>query len=132
MTDEKDRAAKWIAGRDTGLSSKAIWATMMGVKGEREYPSDPSDIGRCFRLLEAMPEWKARLGEMRAVSPYWAALVERWQEIRDSMDREVGIDWSKGEKAPKTHKLMKSILEPIEDKDPRVVRFNGGTMRFGV
>lgn len=121
------RACEWIVGRDTGLSSKALWAVMMGVKSDGSYPSDGSDLGRCLRLLEAVPEWEARLPEMASISPYWKALVEHWPELK-----------AMHSKAAKTHsdgglyERMKAILDPIEDRDPNVVRMGGGvTMRFG-
>lgn len=129
--DINQRAIQWIVGRDTGASSKALWAQMQGTKGSREHPGDPGDIGRCFRLLELIPEWKPRLSEMKAVSPYWAALVDKWDEIRTLMDAESGIDWSKSLEAKKTYKLMRSILDPIKDADSKVVRFGpNATIRF--
>ena len=78
-------ALAWIVGDDTGISSKAIWATMMGVPvgglGWSSYPRDPDDIGRCFRLLALVPEWRERLPEMAALSPEWAALVGEWIDL---------------------------------------------------
>lgn len=109
---EAERANAWIVGSDSGMSSKAIWAHMMG--GEPAYgwshPHDPADFGRCARLLELMPEWKARLPEMAARSAVWTRLVARWDEIYASMDSEVGIDWSKGRRASLTYDLMQRVL----------------------
>lgn len=113
---ETQRAMNWLLGWDTGASSKTILAVMLGADKHdgMDYPSDPADAGRCFRLLEIVPEWKARLHEMRGCGPCWVALIDKWGDIRSTMDAEVGIDWSKGRAAPLTYKLMKSILDPIE------------------
>lgn len=105
------RLGKWINGYDTGLSSKAIFLYMtLGIKGGAT-PSDPSDFGRCLRLLEAFPEWKARLPEMASVSEEWAALVLHWAELEDCFLREAGgalpgpyARWS----APETYKKMRA------------------------
>ncbi len=65
LSDEHRRACEWIVSSDTGLSSRHIWAVMMGVPIERKsHPSDPSDLGRCLRLLAAVPQWRPRIGEM--------------------------------------------------------------------
>lgn len=38
---------------------------------------DPS----VMRLLEVMPEWKPRLGEMRKHGAVWSALVDEWDNL---------------------------------------------------
>lgn len=118
------RANAWITGRDTGASSKAIWAVMMGAKSDGSYPSDGDDLGRCLRLLEAVPEWKPRLGEMAAVNRYWAALVTHWDELAALHSEQGG--------GSAVYKRMKQILDPLEATDPRIVKLgNGASIRFG-
>jgi len=80
MTDAEKRAA-WLALHDNGLSSECIADQMCGMVPTGNHPWDGDDFGRCERLLILYPEWRARLHEMKAVSPIWAALVERWDEI---------------------------------------------------
>jgi len=119
-----ERADKWINGSDKGSSSKAIWAVMMGEKPERHaYPNDGSDLGRCMRLLELIPEWRERLFHMASVSEYWAALVAVWPQL-EALHR--------ADDAKATYAFMKSVLDPIEDRDPTVFRMGKGvTMRIG-
>ncbi len=121
MSDEVERKAlKWLLGRDTGVSSKTILAHMLGIsraEWEAGHPWDPADFGRCERLLAKFPEWRERLPEMSKVSPVWAALVRNWGKIRDAMDREVGIDWSKGREAPATYQLMSRVISAAQAKD---------------
>jgi hypothetical protein len=57
---------------------------------------------------------------MRGLSPYWAALVDRWSEIEASHLAEVGLRWTKARSAPKTFKLMCEILDPI--RSPNVLK----------
>lgn len=122
-----DRRAHWLKLHDNGLSSECIADVMCGSKTNGSHPSDGNDFGRCERLLALYPEWRTRLGEMADVSPYWAALVPRWGEIADA--------WRADLNSKRGHAcwdLMRSILEPIEAEDSRIVRFGSGvTMRFG-
>jgi hypothetical protein len=61
----------WILSDDVGASSATIWAVMMGVVHPRaSLPLDPSDFGRCSRLLALFPEWRPR-----------RELVKRWDDL---------------------------------------------------
>ena len=105
-----ERAIKWLLSEDTGLSSEAICRHMLiGKQRYADYPSDPSDIGRCFRLLALIPEWESRICEMAAYGAAWISLSEQWQQIKQCMEDEVGIDWTKGDRASKTYDLMKAV-----------------------
>ena len=111
------RALLWLAGGDSGASSKAICHHMLGMKSDGSFPWDPSDLGRCLRLLELFPEWKPRIREMARYSPQWAALVARWDELAEMMADEVGIDWSKGKRAPRTYDAMKDAIDQARRKE---------------
>lgn len=59
------RALEWLFSDNTGASSKTLCAHMLGIKGVRNsIPSDASDRRRCIDLLQLIPEWQPRLGEM--------------------------------------------------------------------
>jgi hypothetical protein len=129
MSDLNQRAAQWVASRDTGLSSMCLWATMMGVKPrDISHPRDGADLGRCVRLLEAIPEWRVRLGEMASVSPYWAALVPEWDRLAEILAQETAGTGIKGS----TYKAMRELFDPIEAQDRSIIRLgNGDAMSFG-
>lgn len=60
------RALFWAMSGDNGNSSWALANHMLGFP-QRHLglpPSDADDRGRCTRLLELIPEWLPRLGEM--------------------------------------------------------------------
>lgn len=126
MDSVEKRAVTWAAGDNTGTSSKAILATMMGKPPKTRfcYPHDSSDFGRCVGLLDAVPEFRARMGEMRAIAPEWAALVDHWQEL-EAMYRSKD-SWGR------LYERMKAILDPIEKENPNYVKIgkNGG-LYFG-
>lgn len=120
---------KWLGGRDTGASSKALALAALGEMPARPtYPSDASDFGRCHRLLAEAPEAKAGLAKLGADGgPYWGALVAKWDAITAAYLAE---DEPGGKGA--TYDLLRSILTPIEDEDRNVVRLSPGvTMRMG-
>ena len=82
-------AHEWIIGNDTGTSSKSIWAVMMGVLkeptrcgGKYNVPHDNSDFGRCYRLIKAIPEWRARLEEVALIFPAWAPIIREWDRLQ--------------------------------------------------
>ena len=65
------RAIKWSLGDDTGISSKALCAVMLGFEPILNIPpSDKWDRGRCIRLLKLIPEWIPRLKEMAEYEAY--------------------------------------------------------------
>lgn len=82
-----DRYLKWLIGGDTGISSETIWSVMTGLptagatQWHRWTPGDPSDFGRCHRLLQRFPEWRGRLAEVADQYPHWRPMVERWAEM---------------------------------------------------
>jgi hypothetical protein len=90
-----DAELEWIKGPDTGMSS----LTIMSVLSEKyhqpgrhevrgEYPLDPDDFGRCYRLLERFPEWRKRLAEVAAKYPKWKPLVDAWGELEELWRKE--------------------------------------------
>ena len=106
----EQRAQNWIINGQVGMSSKAIWSQMMGVDDKEDgfsWPSDPDDLNRCLLLLDLIPEWKPRMGEMARHGKVWAALAKSWDEITTCFIAEVGLNWRNGRSAPKTYELMK-------------------------
>ena len=119
-------ALAWIAGRDTGLSSMCIWRTMMGVPEpngfyRHAHPHDPDDLLRCLRLLQVVPEWRPRIGEMWVHGPVWAALAENWGELEALFIEEFGTadmeDRSRfGVQCERTYRRMRELIEGAERK----------------
>lgn len=112
-----DAEMEWLLGHDTGTSSKVIFsilastsqarsAAMARLHGWRDTPSDPSDFGRCHRLLDLFPAWRERLGEVAAKHPAWAPLVEAWDELTALWNEE-----SPTKNCPKLYNRMKELLK---------------------
>ena len=78
----------WLRGTDTGSSSITIFYVMIHhenaakmVRGD--IPLDADDFGRCYRLLNRFPEWRARLPEVAKAFPKWKKIVEAWSEMEE-------------------------------------------------
>ena len=116
MDDVKDRLLTWYRSGDTGVSSKAIAAHLMGEAVDRVFdchPYDPSDLGRCLRLLALIPEWRPRIREMAALDGAWPEMVEIWDDLEAVFLKECGGRLlAKGEGAgvscPQTYEMMQN------------------------
>lgn len=82
---------EWLLSGDTGVSSKTICAVMTGSKMTNcfgpDVPYDSSDFGRCYRLLQHFPEWRARMPEVATAYPMWGPMVEAWDEMTALYER---------------------------------------------
>lgn len=79
----------WLDSDDTGSSSLYMaWCLSSGQFGywqgrkqpEPAYPRDPDDLGRCIRLIEAVPEFGAKIPEMSHRGKEWLAVTTNWAE----------------------------------------------------
>lgn len=101
-------ALKWALSDRTGISSMAMCAATMGLRPDPEvgsnWPSDPSDLGRCLDFLTAVPEARRRLGRVAKLHRTWARLIKRWDELESlyKSERPSG-------QAPKTYDLMRAL-----------------------
>jgi hypothetical protein len=101
---------KWLMSYNVGMSSKAMAGAIFGVPGGGTYhPHDPSDFNRCLIFLSDVPESLPLLHVCRRLSPQWEALVGRWDEVEQTFLNEVGLNWCKADRAPKTYALMQEI-----------------------
>jgi len=110
-----DNAMEWLIVGDTGLSSIAILSNILskGRTGGMDshdakfHPRDPADLKRCLGLLDKVPEFKNHLHIMRDVSKPWAALIDQWDELENTLKDELK---GRKDRAPKTYSLMSTIL----------------------
>lgn len=81
-------ALTWALSGDTGISSRALLLSAINGKPPAafDYPSDNGDIGRCVRMLTALP-WaypRSFVGWSHEWSVAWSKIVKRWEngEVR--------------------------------------------------
>ncbi len=78
------KIAMWFTSEDTGVSSETIASIALGrTKPARRWdtPSDSGDFGRCYRLLQDIPELRAALPLVVELCPKWGPLVAVWDEL---------------------------------------------------
>lgn len=111
-TAAQQRVIEWLANGKTGVSSKTM-AFYLGFDVRPDdcgHPHDPADFNRCLQLLELVPEMRPHLPRMAEISPYWARLVARWDDVEKCFRDEAGLGWTKAQEAYATYKLMKEVL----------------------
>lgn len=107
------RPEQWIVSGETGLSSRAIWAVMMGAVIEPlprfgyPPPRDPDDFRRCLLLFSYFPEWRVRIGEVAEKFPEWRPVVAAWGDI----ERVLYDELLRGE-APETYAIIATCNRP--------------------
>ena len=55
----------------------------------RNHPHDPDDFSRCYKLLEAVPEWKILVPGLAVLSKEWKALSENWDKLTEMYEQNV-------------------------------------------
>lgn len=108
----------WLRSDDTGQSSLYMareLAVAAGLPSHHErilspdpWPHDPSDFGRCVRLLDAAPELRPHIGLLKDKrhGPVWNAIAERWSELESLYCEE-----SPSGQAPKLYAALQEVRE---------------------
>ncbi|MEQ4627688.1 hypothetical protein ABN062_22385, partial [Providencia manganoxydans] len=97
----------WLASDDVGASSKYMASVLSGqFNSPHHYPWDGADLGRCIRLLEAVPELASQLHKMKACSPQWSAVIDNWDKWKVLYDAGEG---------KKLYLEMKSTYKSLRD-----------------
>ena len=77
-------------------------------------PHDPSDVGRCVRLLDLAAQngqnWRERMGELASVKE-WARLAPRWAEVEAAYHQDV-LNQKEWEKQAYTGKKGQRLKPP--------------------
>lgn len=110
-------AAQWLANGERGMSSEALFFRLTGMDGSgfdrTAHPYDPDDFRRCRLMLEACPELLIKLQDAADLSPQWAALIDCWATLYETMDAETP-NWRSphgdGQFAHKTYSLIKQAI----------------------
>lgn len=76
---------QWFADQDTGISSEAMATIAMGAKKSKlarfDAPHDPADFGRCYRLVQAVPELREHFPRIGRMVPAFAEILKEWDSL---------------------------------------------------
>jgi hypothetical protein len=112
---EKDKALNWLFNGEKGMSSEYLCATLLGIKGVKAHPHDPSDLRRCFLLVDVVPSFKAKLMLMQKKSKEWSVLVKHWDELEELLLSECHKYQNyMFHSAPRTYARMKELFKSVE------------------
>lgn len=90
----QEKAMFWLGNGNVGLSSKTMFNCLIGHKDfEVNYPHDPDDFSRCYKLLEAIPEWKSELYKLKSLSKIWSDLVDNWDKLTEMYKENCKTNW---------------------------------------
>lgn len=87
----RERANWWLEFGEQGISSMAMWSMFCGIENNeylhmKNHPLDPDDFSRCYKLLEAIPEWKKELSKLKTLSLQWDKLVSNWDKLTEMFE----------------------------------------------
>lgn len=141
-----DRVLAWWNAGDTGLSSETLALELLGafyrekdasarlwfrkMSREDDHPHDPADLGRCLRLIADVPEVRACVDRLAERNEHWRRLAPVWDELAALMEAEVGIDWRKGDRAPRTYARMREVLDGPSAGDGGEAADGGGSVAW--
>jgi hypothetical protein len=92
--DVQQKAMWWMGSGEKGMSSETMWNCLMGNKNfSVNHPYDPDDFKRCYKLLQAVPEWKAEIHKLKPLSKAWSNLVDNWDKLTEMFEENVRTEW---------------------------------------
>ena len=100
----------WVANGEHGASSKTIANTLSPFKissNRTDHPHDPSDFKRCHMLLEAVPEWRLRLDELKPISKEWSNLIDNWDKLTEMLKEQMRTNKPNG-----MYEFMRECINP--------------------
>ena len=112
-------AAEWLRSGERGRSAEELCRLFFGapqVAGfpdDHPHPMDPSDLRRCALFLSATST-HGRIQEAASLSPQWAALVERWDELTSLLAQEAPSG-----SCPRCYEAMNQAIERAQAPAPR-------------
>lgn len=78
----------WLISGDTGISSETMAGIALGAtptpgnwRSEGDAPHDPSDFGRCYRLVKAVPSIRDDFGAIGKAVPAFAGILREWDAL---------------------------------------------------
>ncbi len=113
-----DRVFDWLVSGEVGESSRAIHAKLSGrAEVVDATPHDASDLVRCMLLLDRIPEWRDRMGEMSSVSPGWAAFAAGWPELEAAFAEDDGGSAARTT-MPRTSAVVQALVQASRNAPP--------------
>lgn len=102
----------WFRYGERGISSNTMVEVFEGLPigtltgWHRDYPHDPADFNRCYKLLNQVPSYRLRLNELKSESKVWELLVDNWSKLESLLIEELPSG-----RAPKLYDEMQILIK---------------------
>lgn len=109
-TQAQSDLGNWLINGDTGVSSQTMAAIALGATNLKttgwnvDAPHDPSDFGRCYRLVQTVPEIREHFPRIAKKVKTFAGILHEWDTLVWLYER----DKPKGE-SPELYKRIKEL-----------------------
>lgn len=114
LSQEERKAWDWLENGETGISSKTmchvLYPNLNHYKYEDltyGYPRDNSDFIRCMKFLDAVPEAKNKLSNLKNIGKEWDNLIDNWDNISTLL---------KDKKKEEAYYLIKKCIDSPKQK----------------
>jgi len=105
------KAMWWIANGHVGASSKTMWNCLIGNNNfPIDHPYDPDDFSRCYKLLQAVPEWKTEICKLKSLSKVWNSLIENWDKLTEMFEENHRTNWKNANKIG-MYEFMQTLIK---------------------
>ena len=98
---------EWFAKGETGLSSTHMATVSGGASGNSSHPRDPSDLNRCIKLVDEVPEVREHFAQIAATTPQWGIVIANWDDLASRLKSEA--NGNPYFDAPVTYRRMKDL-----------------------
>lgn len=86
------KCLEWMLRGDTGISSQSMVAVACRIPYKTSFgmaaPHDPSDFGRCLRLVRQIPEIRNHFDRIGKRIPAFDGILKNWDELAALYDEE--------------------------------------------
>jgi hypothetical protein len=91
-TQAQSALGNWLIGGNTGTSSETMAAIALGATKTNAFrmdaPHDPSDFGRCYKLVQTVPEIRDHFPRIaKKVKPF-AGILREWDALVQIYERD--------------------------------------------
>ena len=112
MSELAMKVLQWLAKGNVGVSSATMASIALGMKKNfyGSYfspPSDLSDLNRCMKLVQCIPEIKDSFSLIASECPRFAPVIHNWDELTRLLRKELKRP---DKRAPETYARMKELL----------------------
>lgn len=100
---------EWLVSHQTGASSMTMAAIALGAEtGRFDAPRDPSDFGRCYKLVKRLPKIRNHFETIAQRVPVFAGILREWDALCRIYERDLPTG-----KSDELYERIRSLREEV-------------------